>query len=368
MTDTILCACASCGKEFAPRNGKANKYCGLPCYRVAQRAGECKRGHGPEFPRAPCFRCGAEVLRRYSQRRNGQASDKVFCDRRCYTEFCKENNWHPAVGQGGGQRSPDVSVACAGCGSQFFMRSYESRRYCSESCWKSSKKAKPKNCVNCGCLFTPVKRHPTGRMISHSAGKTCSADCANQWIRNNPERKRKIGLAFSGDRHPNWQGGKALLNNLSNRGPNWNKQRAAAIKRDRACVDCGISNDECRVKYGRCLDVDHVVPFHNFTDYRKANALRNLECRCASCHRIAEAKRDCAQMVLHLQDSEKRRHKGRARGEKINTAKLCEYDVRRIRVRAAAGETAREIWRDYLLVTQSAVAAIIRRKTWRHVS
>jgi hypothetical protein len=53
-----------------------------------------------------------------------------------------------------------------------------------------------------------------------------------------------------------------------------------------------------------------VVPFHNFNSYKKANALSNLQCRCASCHKRAESKRGMVQMVLPMQDSANRMHKG----------------------------------------------------------
>jgi hypothetical protein len=201
-------------------------------------------------------------------------------------------------------------------------------------------------------------------MISHNSGKTCSPGCASEWSSNNPERKRKISEAFRGHLHPNWQGGKALLNNASNRGPNWSKQRAAAIKRDGACVDCGISNEDCIVKYRRSLDVDHVVPFHNFSSYRKANSLSNLQCRCASCHRIAEAKRSMIQMVLPVQDSESRRHKGRI-GK--GNHRLTEQQVLAIRARSDAGEPATRISIDFPLVSRRAVSDIAKRKTWRHI-
>jgi len=179
----------------------------------------------------------------------------------------------------------------------------------------------------------------------------------------------KIGAAFAGDKHPNWQGGKSILNNTSNRGPNWKKQRERALVRDgRKCVDCGLTEGQCIQVFGRSLDVDHIVPFHNFGSYREANRLSNLACRCASCHRIEEATRSMVQMVLPMQDSESRMHKGYANGENINTAKLTELDVKRIRARAASGEAPAIIHDDYAKVRRSAIIAIIQRKTWRHVA
>jgi hypothetical protein len=221
--------------------------------------------------------------------------------------------------------------------------------------------------VNCGCLFTPVKLNTTaGRFVSFNAGKTCSPACQLAWISNNEERKRKISAAFKVDKHPNWQGGKALLNNISNRGPNWNQQRRRAIKRDGRCRDCGMPDAECLATFGRGLDVDHVVPFHNFADHRKANALSNLECRCASCHRVAEAKRTLVQMVLPLQDGRNRMHKGYVRGEKVNTAKLTAEQVMRMRAAHKRGESATNLARQ-LGITKSAACSAIHGTSWKHL-
>lgn len=301
---------------------------------------------------ACCKNCGKENRRNARIKRDGSFSEDLYCNKACYDEYRR------AV-----IRAREVS--CAHCGSAFSVAPSQARSYCSWACVAAARKAKPNHCLSCGCLFTPVKWHAgAGRMISHNSGKTCSPGCASDWNSKNPERKRKISEAFRGHLHPNWQGGKALLNNASNRGPNWSKQRAAAIKRDGACVDCGISNDDCLVRYRRSLDVDHVVPFHNFSNYRKANALSNLQCRCASCHRIAEAKRSMIQMVLPVQDSESRRHKGRI-GK--GNHRLTEQQVLAIRARSDAGEPATRISIDFPLVSRRAVSDVAKRRSWSHI-
>lgn len=354
MAGAILVECESCGKSFPPNKHKASRYCSMPCYRAAQRSGAYKRGHGPEFPRAPCAHCGALVVRRPSARRNGEAADHVFCNRVCYDSF---------------RTALQVvrSKPCDECGMEFVPDAV-SRRFCSEACWKANRKAGPKNCLNCGCLFTPIKLMPaTGRFISTNSGKTCSAHCHNQWIRNNPERKRKIGDAFRGANHPNWQGGKSLMNDTSNRGPNWSAQRARAIKRDGGrCVDCGMTVEQCVQAFGRSLDVDHETPFHNFTDYRKANVLSNLRSRCASCHRIAEAKRSMTQMLLPMQDSRSRQHKGYAVGERHPRATITNAEVVLLRRLASDGVDCDVLARRFG-VTKANAQLIIRRKTWKSV-
>lgn len=351
MADEILCRC---GASFAPHAGKSNRFCSMACYRSAQRSGEYKRGHGPDFNRSPCLRCGVTVERRFGQCRDGRKSDKLFCSRSCYDE-------HRA------SVCMLRSATCSCCRKVFLQGASQLRSYCSHRCMYSARKATPKNCVNCKCLFTPIKLMATGKFISHNSGKTCSALCQNEWIRNNPERKRKISEAFRGDKHPQWEGGKSLLNNISSRGANWQKQREAARARDRyQCVDCGISEDDCRAKYGRALDVDHVVPFHNFSDYKKANRLTNLQSRCASCHRIAEAKRGMVQMVLSLQDGAKRSHRGKCFGERINTAKLTAPQVMEIRRSIKNGGSAVEL-ATRMGVRKSTIYQIVRGDSWKHL-
>ena len=345
-------ACTVCGTMHSPPKAKTGKFCSIACYRISQRSGQYKRGHNESTHRAPCANCGNVVVGLPSKKRNGDLSENVFCDRNCYDEYRR----HIVDSR---------AKACVGCGSMFVSNN-ANRKYCSESCWKSLKKATPKNCVNCGCIFTPVKLVKSrGVFISYNSGKTCSASCHNAWIRNDPGRKAKISAAFKGSNHPNWQGGKALLNNVSNRGPNWSKQRSAAIKRDgRRCADCGISEDDCREKYGRGLDVDHVVPFHNFSSYKKANSLSNLRSLCASCHRISEATRGMVQMVLQMQDSKARMHHGYATGERHPKAKLSAYDVVMIRQKSKEGATGASLARMFG-VSSANICALLQGKTWQ---
>lgn len=302
-----------------------------------------------------CNHCGKRTATKPSTRRDGSRCEVVYCNRACYNAHRHE-------------QVAARAVACERCGVNFSPATEKSsRKYCSAKCWSAHRKAKAKNCPACGCLFTPVKYQAgAGRMVSNNTGVTCSAKCENDWIRKNPERKQKISLAFTGPAHPNWQGGKALLNNVSSRGPNWQKQRAAALLRDgKRCVDCLMSEAECIARYGRSLDVDHVVPFHNFSSYKQANALSNLQCRCASCHRIAEAKRSMVQMVLPIQDKASRQHKaGRNKGNQ----RLSASDVIAIRTRSDAGESAVSIAKDYTMVSRKAVSDIAKRRTWKHIA
>lgn len=340
-------------RQILHRIGKSNKFCGLSCYRIAQRSGLYKRGPEESTHRAPCANCGKEVVGIPGKNRKGERGS-VYCDRTCYDERRTKLR-------------ESRKKQCSHCGKTFIPETSASK-FCGQSCWKARKKAEPKRCLSCETLFTPVRRNAkTGKMISHNAGKTCSAKCHNDWIRNNHERKRKISEAFSGDKHPGWQGGKSLINSASSRGPNWKEQRSKAIKRDGACVDCGLTEAQSIEKYGKSLDVDHVVPYHNFSSYKKANELSNIECRCKSCHRKAESKRRMVQMVLPIQDSRSRQHKGQ-KGSWLSNASLSEVDVMSIRKRFDSGERIRLIWEDYPQIGFCSLSAAARRKTWKWIA
>lgn len=234
----------------------------------------------------------------------------------------------------------------------------------------SYREVKPVQCRVCGAEFVGLKvirERGRIRLQRYNGRKVCSEDCRRAMYRTDEVRKAKISAAFTGDKHWNWQGGKSRLNNMNNRGVGWQKARRAALKRDgHRCQDCGISEVECRERFGRGLDIDHIVPFHNFRTAREANRISNLISRCASCHRVSEAKRGGAQQVLPFGDSYRRRHKGYARGEAVNTARLTAIDVRRIRAMVADGTTRRSMAREYG-VQPTTIGSIVSGKTWAHV-
>lgn len=308
----------------------------------------------------PCRNCGkpcARTKKRWPRDRKGNLCQNFYCDRSCYDTY---RSAHPA----------GETRVCAGCGLPF--RVYRSAErgvgtFCSWGCRLAAKRAKPKRCVNCRCLFTPVKpiRRTSGiEFVSHNGGKTCSAACARAWPTNNEERKRKISVAFSGARHPLWKGG---CHNIGDRGPGWAGLRRRVLKRDRyRCQDCGLTDEDCRTRYGRSLDVDHVEPFHNFQSSREANTLGNLQARCASCHRKAEARRTNVQMVLPLGSSSRAGHRGPHRGEKVKGARLTSSSVLAIREAYAAGVPAQAL-ADRYGVIRNTIYAVVRGTTWRHV-
>jgi hypothetical protein len=188
------------------------------------------------------------------------------------------------------------------------------------------------------------------------------------WISENEERKQKISIAFTGEKHPNWQGG-VSRGYGSYRGENWKTQRLKALKRDGfKCLECGMNNDEHMEKYGNGLHVNHIHPFHNFTDYRKANVLSNLETLCVS-HHMQKEDRSNIQMCFDLSGDDKhcKRRVGNVRGEKVHTSKLTEYDVRNIRKMYDYGLTINEIHLEYGYVLKKTVWSVATRQTWKHI-
>ena len=95
---------------------------------------------------------------------------------------------------------------------------------------------------------------------------------------------------ISGKDHPNWKGGYEGYY-----GPNWNSQRNKTLVRDDyTCRVCGITRTEHLAKYGRSLDVHHIVSMLTFyrqadcvaaeVDFESANDLSNLVALCIPCH------------------------------------------------------------------------------------
>lgn len=271
MADAILCACLICGNSFKPLPRKANKFCSLACYHDAQRKGLVKVGREAKHVYR-CHQCGVETKRQPSQCRDGSISEKVFCSRACYDESRSD------------RRGP-----CVVCSAKVPIKG---SKYCSWKCRVADKKPEPCTCKNCGCLFTAIKVivRPNGRrdLISYGGAGTCSAECHNLWIRNNPERKRKISAAFSRELHPGWQGG---THREGFRGHDWEEiSEKARDRAKRCCEHCGMEEAEHLAKYRQRLHVHHDEPFHQQRNKTAANRLANLVALCRSCHTKADWK------------------------------------------------------------------------------
>jgi 5-methylcytosine-specific restriction endonuclease McrA len=62
----------------------------------------------------------------------------------------------------------------------------------------------------------------------------------------------------------------------------WRKLRKEVIARDQACRECGITEADSHVTYGRSLHVDHIVPWQ----WGGSHDLDNLQALCVRCHAI----------------------------------------------------------------------------------
>jgi hypothetical protein len=171
-------------------------------------------------------------------------------------------------------------------------------------------------------------------------------------------RKAKISAALIGKNHPNWLGGRTFFRRSSYRGPGWKSLAEKVRKRQGYCCKrCGISQFE----KGQALDVNHIEPWFNFTETRKANRLSNLEALCRSCHQIIEQKVNRQLCFFFLPGP-----KGQPAGDQCYQALCTAEEVLSIRQLAAGGKKAKDIARD-MQKPYEAVYSIIRYKTYRNI-
>lgn len=266
-------SCLVCKHEFKVHKNDSKKFCKVDCYRAFQKTKE----YADKYPTKntfSCEYCSKTILGgTLSTKRDGTKSDKKFCDRSCYDLYREK------IAQ------ESLSCECLNCKAPVKPDS----KYCSMSCCVKHKRPEPVSCVGCGALFTAVRVFDN-RIAFVSDAKTCSDSCLRSFYRDNEERKKKISEAFTGDKHPNWQGGSSYVDGGKFRGSNWRSIRLKVIARAKnKCEHCGISIEEQIDRYGRGFSVNHKKPFHQFGgDTSKANRLSNLECLCDSCHTKAD--------------------------------------------------------------------------------
>ena len=256
--------CPICGITFHTRHTET-KTCSRKCGGILHRTNSD----------LTCEYC-KKVFRRTA---DGHKHGARFCSRACYDAYRTESR-----------------PLCVHCGSRVkagYIKQAKNH-FCSTECRSAFYQPKHKPCINCGRVFTAIKFR-FGKWASTNSGKTCSAKCHNEWIRNNPERKRKISDAFTGAKHPNWQGGKSAINLRVHRGSGWERLAEKARDRDgRVCMLCGKTEAD----NGRKMDVHHIVTYHDINNAKKANRLSNLISLCKSCHKKEEHKIQHQQIVL----------------------------------------------------------------------
>lgn len=203
-----------------------------------------------------CQECGKEFSASRSRVKKGEGK---YCSLQCARDA----------------RDVRVEQKCEFCEKEFKV--YRCKvpqglgRFCSKQCFNEYKKANSKKhckCLQCGKNFKVYLG-----WIKKGGGKYCSSDCSAK--------------AHSGKNSNLWKGG-----HINYYGPNWQKQRRKARKRDgNKCKYCSKTEKQ----NGKKLDVHHIKPFREFNyipdknnNYKKANKLTNLICLCTGCHKLAE--------------------------------------------------------------------------------
>lgn len=231
-----------------------------------------------------CAQCGNTVNRKPSTKRNGEKSDIIFCSRKCYDTSRAQKII---------QRSPK----CQTCNNKFTHP--KNKKFCSHRCRAAFVAADAhKDCEVCGVSFCAIKWQVNGqsfRYIKDKTKKLCSRECLSVFMMTNEDRKLKTVHKL--ENHPNWKGGGSRR---GFRGNDWPKiAEECRVKAGRVCQKCGMTEKD----NGRRLDVNHIIPFHQWANKSKANQQSNLEALCRSCHMITEwkwKKSNQVQMTLNL--------------------------------------------------------------------
>ena len=229
------------------------------------------RVHDERLPNRECDNCGEQFYCEYA---------KKYCSDACHDEAVSfEGEDNPNY------RGGKTTTTCERCDAEFeYYESEKDGLYC-PACvqsedwrdvpivegedhprWNGGKREY--DCAACG---ETVERYPgnTGEVT------TCDEDCRAAWLSE----------AFTGEGHPNWQGG-----DVGNYGPGWNRVRREALERDdHECQHCGKTREEI----GRNPDVHHIVPVRAFasaedSERTDAHRLANVVSLCVDCHRRAD--------------------------------------------------------------------------------
>lgn len=221
-----------------------------------------------------CFYCGADILRYPYQIK---ARDRHFCDKGCFGEYLKtltgsDAPWYKSE-----------TVQCQTCGESIQRPPHDIRNHVHHFCCRECHhiyKASVSITVQCHTCGKELTRQPNQiRKVKHYF---CDFQCEAEWLT----------VSMAGKKNHNWKGGAARYY-----GPNWNKQKRAARKRDNyRCQACGVFQQ----KHGRSLDVHHIVPFKSFEyiadeneNYLLANDFDNLITLCRACHAQMESDNLC---------------------------------------------------------------------------
>lgn len=199
--------CQHCAGAFQALAAEVNRGKALFCSKA------CRDTHRRNRASMTCQGCGATFAIKPSDLKLGRGQ---FCSKPCYDAARGAGAW--------------VNGTCDACRQPFLFRRSETRRFCSEACYRQA--------------FSD-------------------------------------GGAPQGQQHGNWRNGNS--ERQLSYGSSWRRARREARERDGRCMDCDITP----VELGKALDVHHIEPFRTFgiERHREANALTNLVSLCRPCHR-----------------------------------------------------------------------------------
>lgn len=220
------------------------------------------------------FECDAPNCERPVEKTPSEAeSEYHYCSQDCHYRHNSERY--------SGLDNPNSTLAvveCFACGAEIeratWQRERYERYYCTD-CWGNSKQI-----VECEVCGEQIEALPSRT----EARRFCSRECHGTWI-----SKHNVG-----ERHPRFKSGRRP----EYYGPNWERQRRAAVRRDEGrCQDCGRTIVDSVEEFGEVLSVHHKTPFRDFVDgddvdYESANELSNLVTLCRPCHSQRETQND----------------------------------------------------------------------------
>lgn len=128
----------------------------------------------------------------------------------------------------------------------------------------------------------------------------------------------------------------------------WKAERRRAWLADKACIDCGTSDDLQIDHVDASKKVDHRV--WSWARERRESELDKCVVRCSDHHK---------EKTL--------REREHAFGSRVSASKLTDEMVREIRTKHLEGSTKRGLAREYE-IDEKAVRMLISRQTWRHVT
>nr|WP_284006565.1 HNH endonuclease [Halomicroarcula sp. YJ-61-S] len=249
--------CPTCGRQFDSRRGLGVHH---------------SQSHDERLPNRQCDRCGQQFYCEYEKR---------YC-----SDDCREEAVSYQGAANPNYRGGKTQTECMICDRTFeYYPSAKEGVYCADCVQTETWREPPSQSgedhhswtggtltLECDVCGDPVERYP-----SQIEGEVtlCSRDCHAEWL----------SAAFTGDGHPNWQGG-----GIDDYGPGWPAVRERALGRDgHACVVCGADDADI----GRNPDVHHVVPVRLFAaspvlTVADAHTLDNVVSLCPACHRRAE--------------------------------------------------------------------------------